>query len=274
MLVRYIRVMPASTYCSTSTKIVATAARLPSTSLPGITGGVNLCAIDPSSLSRTLHAFPETRGIRVFAGDRYTIVAACGADTNVIPLPGDWTVDAMARLKRKRPGIAALWTLEKTVGTRAFGAFPSMDVVPPEMAARLQPAGEAILAELKSGRFDAGTRPIAPRSFKDDVMALRPESDIPEFSVKLANADHFHFDRYVEPEYPTLAKEARISGKVELELTSNPATGETEEVTVVSGNPLLAQVAKKAAQQWRVRPGAETALHATRVVLEFVFRCP
>ena len=65
-------------------------------------------------------------------------------------------------------------------------------------------------------------------------MALRPESDIPEFSVKLANADHFHFDRYVAPEYPPLAKEARINGTVELELTSNPATATTTEVVRIN----------------------------------------
>jgi TonB family protein len=160
--------------------------------------------------------------------------------------------------------------LEKAVGTRAFGPFPSIDVVPSEMAARLQPAGEAVLAELKSGRFDAG---LAPRSFKDDVARLHSASDVPEFSVKLADADHFRFDSYVDPQYPPLAKQARISGTVELEVTSNPTTGETEQVTVISCNPLLAQVAKESAQHWRFVPGTDTALHATRVVLDFVFQC-
>jgi hypothetical protein len=180
----------------------------------------------------------------------------------------------MARLKRTRPKIAALWALEKTVGTRAFGAFPAIDVVPPEMGARLEPAGEATIAELKSGRFDAGLAPIAPRSFKDDLTALRPESDVPEASVKLLNADHFHFDRFADPLYPALAKQVRISGVIELELTSNPITGEMEQVTAVSGNPLLAQAAKESAEKWHLVPGTDNALHATRAVLEFVFHCP
>ena len=94
------------------------------------------------------------------------------------------------------------------------------------------------------------------------------------FSVKLANADRVRFERYVNPQYPPLAKQARISGTVELEITSNPATGETEQVTAVSGHPLLVPAAKEAAQQWRFPPGADTALHATRVTLEFVFNCP
>jgi hypothetical protein len=270
VLVRYIRVSPSSAYCGEATKIAATTVRLPKTSLTTITGGLNLCAIDPQELSRTIKAFPKTQGSGAFAGDRFAIVANCGSDTKVIRLPGDWEVD-LARMKRKRPGIAALWTLQKTVGTWAFGAFPSIDVVPPEMAARFQPAGEGIVAELKSGRFDAG---FAPRPFQDDVAALRPVSDVPEFLAKLANADHFRFDRYVTPQYPPLAMQVRISGTVELELTSNPNTGETEQVTVISGNPILALVAKESAQQWRFLPGADTALHSTPVVLEFIFRCP
>jgi hypothetical protein len=273
ILVRHIRVVPASVYCGEATKIVATATRLPNITLRTITGGVNLCAIDPPALNRTLWAFPQTRDIRVFAGERHAIVAKCGADTRVISLPGDWQVD-MARLKRKRPGIAALWELPKAVGTQAFGSFGSIDIVPAEMGARLEPANEAILAEMKSGRFDAGLASLTPRSFKDDVAALRPESDAPEFSVKLAIADGSRVGRFVEPEYPPIAKQARVSGVVELELISNPTTGETEQVTVVSGNPLLARPAKDAAQHWRLLRRADDTTRATRVVLEFVFRCP
>lgn len=269
MLVRYIRVIAASGYCGNPTQIVATTMRLPNTSPRRISGGLNLCAIDSPVLSRTIRAFPTTQYASVFAGDQHAIVAKCGTETRVISLPGDWTID-MARLKRKQPRIAGLWTLEKAVGTQAFGRFPSIDIVPPEMAARLQAANETILAELKSGKFDAGLASLAPRSFKDDVEALRSESDVPEFRVKLANAEHFRFDRFVDPQYPPLAKQARISGAVELELTSNPASGEIEQVTVVSGHPLLVLPAKESAQHWRFVPGTDTASHTTRVILEFV----
>lgn len=273
LLVRYIRVMPSSAYCGEATKILATATRLPAAALPEITDGVNLCTIDSQELSRTVRALPPPRGMTVFAGDQFAIVAKCGTDTRVIPVPGDWKVD-MERLKRKRPRVAALWRLEETVGTRAFDAFPSLDTVPSAMAARLQPATEAMLAVMQSGRFDAGLAAIARRSFKDDVAALRPESDAPEFSVRLADADHFRFDRFAEPSYPPLAKQARMSGTVELDLMSNSATGEVLQATVVSGNPLLAQAAQESARQWRFEPSPETASHAIRVVLEFAFHCP
>jgi TonB family protein len=270
MVVRYIRVDPGTANCGAAAVIRATATRLPNTSLHDVTHGVNLCAMDQPFLNRTFEAFPQTQRMGVFADDRFTIVAKCGTDSRVIRLPYYWKVD-MARLKRERPDIALLWTLEKAVGTRAFGPFPSIDVVPREMAARFPPAGEAILSELKSGKFDSG---LAPLSFKEDVAALRTKWDVAEFSVKLANADRVRFERYVNPQYPPLAKQARISGTVELEITSNPTSGETEQVTAVSGHPLLVPAAKEAAQQWRFPPGADTALHATRVTLEFVFNCP
>jgi TonB-like protein len=272
LVVRYILVVPAGTGCWEDTKIVAVSTRLPDTAMSAITGGLNVCAIEEASLSRTLRAFPRTQGMSVFAGDRFAIVASCGADTRVIALPPDWELD-MVRLKGKRPKIAALWTLEKTIGTRAFGPFRFLDVVPSELAARLQPAGDGILAELKSGRFDPGLASIAQRSFRDDVAKLHSDSDPPEFSVTLANAARVQLDRYVEPQYPPIAKQAHLSGAVELELRSSPATGEMEQVTVISGNALLAMAATEAAQRWRVLPGPDHVLDATRVVLEFASHC-
>jgi hypothetical protein len=267
--VRYIRVSPFSVDCGQAALIGAASARLQNTSLDAVTGGVNLCAIDQPSLNHAIRAFPQRQQMSVFGADRCTIVAKCRTDTRVIRLPEDWQID-MTRLKRKRPRIAALWTLENVAGTRAFGRFNDTDTVPPQMAAQLQPADKEILSELKSGSFDAG---FAPRSFKDDVAALRASSD-PVDGVKLINPDHFHFAHYVTPQYSPLAKQARISGAVELELTSNPATGEVEQVTVVSGPAILSSSAADAARQWRFLPGSEGATRAARAVLEFVFHCP
>jgi TonB family protein len=221
---------------------------------------------------RAVGAFPQAHPDGVFADDRLSIVAKCGADTKVIRLPWGADVDMV---KLSRPEIAALLTLERTVGSKAFGPFPSIDVIPVEIADQLQPASEAILAELKSGKFDAGLAGLADRdSFRKDAVAFRPKPKVKPVTVRLANADQFHFDRYVHPQYPGLARAARISGKVELELTSNPATGEMEQVKIISGHPVLTPSAAATAQQWRVAPGPETALRAARVVLEFVSNCP
>lgn len=47
-----------------------------------------------------------------------------------------------------------------------------------------------------------------------------------------------------------------------------------EQVTVIFGNPLLAEAAKESAQQWRFQPGAGSALHPTPAVLELAIHCP
>jgi TonB family protein len=270
LFVRYIRVMPFSNDCGEATKIVWTAVRLPSTTLSTLTAGQNLCAVRSSDLPRTLRSFPPTH-LMSFGGDTWSIVAKCGTDARVLRLPGSWTVD-MARLKQRTPKTAALWTLESRIGTRAFGSFPSGDVIPSDLASRLLSADDALLDELKSGRFDAGLQP--GRSFKDDVALRRTANDALGGSVKLVDAGRFRFEQYFEPQYPPLAKQARIGGAVELQLGLNRETGTVQEVKVLSGHPILTQAAKESAQRWRFARGSGDGAGSIRIVLEFIFRCP
>ncbi len=57
----------------------------------------------------------------------------------------------------------------------------------------------------------------------------------------------------VQPEYPTLARQARVQGTVVLEATISK-TGHIENVRVTSGHPLLSAAAVEAVQRWRYRP--------------------
>jgi protein TonB len=56
-----------------------------------------------------------------------------------------------------------------------------------------------------------------------------------------------------EPQYPAIAKAARVSGDVLLECVVG-VDGHIHEVKVTSGNPLLVQAAKDAAWQWVYAP--------------------
>jgi periplasmic protein TonB len=57
----------------------------------------------------------------------------------------------------------------------------------------------------------------------------------------------------VQPEYPKLAQVMHLSGTVELQ--ARIATdGTVQQLDVVSGNPILAQAAVEAVQQWRYQP--------------------
>ena len=57
----------------------------------------------------------------------------------------------------------------------------------------------------------------------------------------------------VMPEYPELAKRVNIKGAVRLEVIVNP-DGHVKKVTVLGGNPVLAQAAVAAVRRWRYAP--------------------
>jgi protein TonB len=57
----------------------------------------------------------------------------------------------------------------------------------------------------------------------------------------------------VQPQYPTLARQARIQGVVVLRALITRG-GKIENLQVVSGHPLLVKSAMDAVLQWRYRP--------------------
>jgi len=164
--------------------------------------------------------------------------------------------------------VAGLWELESRIGTQAFGEFPRIDVVPAKIAAQLQLADEALIAELKSGKFDKG---LTRGSFREDAERFRRDSTKRAFDVRLVDADRFHFEQYVDPPYPNLAMQARVKGTVELLLHVNPQNGSVESVDLISGHPLLVPIATDSARQWRLVRGGEAAV---RVAIEFLMDCP
>jgi periplasmic protein TonB len=59
--------------------------------------------------------------------------------------------------------------------------------------------------------------------------------------------------RKVQPTYPPLARQARIQGKVILQAQISKE-GNIENLTLVSGHPMLTQAAIEAVKQWRYKP--------------------
>jgi periplasmic protein TonB len=57
----------------------------------------------------------------------------------------------------------------------------------------------------------------------------------------------------VQPEYPPIAKQLRLEGTVELEAVVSES-GTVEDVTVVSGNPVLTKPAATALKKWKFSP--------------------
>src|SRR5262249_29713782 len=59
--------------------------------------------------------------------------------------------------------------------------------------------------------------------------------------------------RKVQPAYPTIAKAARTSGAVQVQVTISES-GEVINAQVISGHPLMRDAALQAAKQWRFKP--------------------
>jgi len=75
----------------------------------------------------------------------------------------------------------------------------------------------------------------------------------------------------VQPQYPVLARQARVQGVVVLRAVIS-RDGRIENLQVISGHPLLVKSAEDAVKQWRYRPyylNSEPVEVETQVTVNF-----
>ena len=70
----------------------------------------------------------------------------------------------------------------------------------------------------------------------------------------------------VVPEYPPLAKQMNVTGRVKIEATASP-DGRVTSTKVIGGSPLLVNSAMDALKKWRFEPAAKE----TSEIIEFDF---
>lgn len=68
------------------------------------------------------------------------------------------------------------------------------------------------------------------------------------------------------PEYPPLARQLNVTGKVKLEVTISP-DGRVTSARTVGGSPLLVLTATEAVKKWRYEPGPKETIE----IVEFNF---
>jgi protein TonB len=108
---------------------------------------------------------------------------------------------------------------------------------------------------------DYGPPAIAPDTGADrtwaDLLKPAPLSPPPrvadEKPLRLSHLDEGMIIHRVQPQYPLLAKSARIQGQVLLTAVIGKE-GDIEQLQAVSGPPLLVRAAMEAVRQWRYRP--------------------
>lgn len=93
------------------------------------------------------------------------------------------------------------------------------------------------------GLFESGSRPVLP-------AAPPPALNRP---LRLSHMSEGDLIRKIQPTYPALARSARIQGIVVLQAVISKQ-GTIENVTVLTGHPLLIPAAISAVRQWRYRP--------------------
>jgi TonB family protein len=72
------------------------------------------------------------------------------------------------------------------------------------------------------------------------------------------------------PEYSSIARQMRVTGKVELDIVVG-VDGAVEEVRILSGNPLLSSTAAAAAKKWKFGSLGQNG-EKTVVLLTFEFK--
>jgi protein TonB len=75
-----------------------------------------------------------------------------------------------------------------------------------------------------------------------------------------------------QPDYPAVARQLKIQGKVELEVAITPA-GAVEEVKILTGNASLTGAAVNAMKRWRFEPFTSGGKPVSAIaVISFMFR--
>jgi len=93
------------------------------------------------------------------------------------------------------------------------------------------------------GLFESSARPILPAA--PQPLVTRP--------LRLSHMSEGDLIRKTQPTYPALARSARIQGIVVLQAVISKQ-GTIENVTVLTGHPMLIPAAIDAVRQWRYRP--------------------
>jgi hypothetical protein len=127
------------------------------------------------------------------------------------------------------------------------------------------------LAAAVRGNVGPWQSPSFRELLEDYHGAVRSDKGIP-FIAHLVNGADYKFEQLVLPQYPAIAVQARVRGKVELELQVDSVTGRVLDVKILSGPALLRQSAIDSAKRWLfVRDSAPSQVSVT---LDYSLTCP
>jgi len=264
-------------------KIVQSAqVRLRNRTIKDLVKANNPCAISSRDLAATVKKYSITAAhLEAFSTG---VIATCGPTTSVLELPDESEVD-LKKLKSANAKMSRLWDLISDVVGPAFGKDDIFQRPTEAEGLVLQRAGQEIVPELASGRYDEGLaaavhgndstwRHPSLRDLLNDYRGpiTNSEAKAGAFSIVLLDAEQYRFSVFAKPNYPPLAAMARIQGDATIGLTVDPATGEVTNVEPSSGNKILQGSAVAAAKKWRLEPNSAGA-QKVNMTLRYLLQC-
>ena len=112
------------------------------------------------------------------------------------------------------------------------------------------PAPDIAGIDFGPGHGGSNTVPWGPGSV---IPVVIPKPPAPSHPIKVSHWAEGNVIYRVQPMYPPLARQARIQGTVILRAIVSKS-GTIENLTVVTGHPMLVKSALDAVRQWRYRP--------------------
>ncbi|MGA3177916.1 MAG: energy transducer TonB [Candidatus Acidiferrum sp.] len=262
--VERILLTPPSDSCSSSAKL-ETASKSLSESVGALLGQSNPCNIPEKELRRELK---RCKHCMVFSGAIVVMQVQCGSHTRLIRadiLDKDMFDPAPNTPEHTSWTMALLSKLDQAIGPGVMEK-PTF-AIPDQEKATPPPAVSVALRDLSLGKYDA-LFSGAPDKPSDLYRAAQIVPTAP--SVRLASSSPTAPEVFVAPQYPPIARLAHVEGVVsfKMEIDTN---GEANNLTLISGHPLLWPAVKDAASKWRFPKDA--AGQQVQATIEFNSNC-
>jgi hypothetical protein len=262
--VERITLTPPSDSCSASAKL-ETASKSLGESVGALLGQSNPCNIPEKELRRELK---RCKKCLVFSGAIVVMQVQCGSHTRLIRadiLDKDLFDPAPNTPEHTSWTMALLSKLDQAVGPGVMEK--PMFAIPDQEKATSPSADSVALRDLGLGKYDAlfSGAPDKPSDLYRAAQIPPPVS-----TVRLTSSSPLAPELFVAPPYPPIARLAHVEGIVSFKMEIAP-NGEANNLTLLSGHPMLWPAVKDAATRWRFSKDA--AGQQVQAIIEFALNC-
>jgi hypothetical protein len=286
-VVRDVLVISTHPPCGPSCTVKAKIKRVPNTTPAALVGDNNPCAIDVRELVKELHRTKRAlKRTPLFTTADFGIVATCGGENVLLRFP----MLAFPFSPHGSPRVTRAYGLISDIEQQVFDTsqvfttaaqtkvFEGLEGSKP--SADDEVLGASILPELRSGVFDQALwddcrKPsCAGQGMKRVLETYVPPEERRQPRVSWIDRPGYACAECALPDYPAIARLARVEGNVTLDLAVDEGSGRVLDATPLSGPPVLLGAAVSAAKGWRFQPESKHAhLGKSRATIRFAMNC-